>query len=83
MSAKKHKRKAVVRSHHLKNRRTSLSLLTRYPRLFLSIGLLFVLAAILLITLGYVSDARIGLSMIFLFIGVVITLFANAALPNK
>ena len=83
MSAKKHKRKAVIHNHHIKNNRASATWLSRYPRIFLSIGLLLVLVAILLLSIGYISDARVGLSMISLFIGVAITLFANAALPKS
>ncbi|MCP4326764.1 MAG: hypothetical protein GY951_06990 [Psychromonas sp.] len=82
MSAKKHKRKAVNHNHHSKNKHLSSTLLSRYPRLFLTIGLLLVLVAILLLSIGYVSDARVGLSMISLFTGVVMTIFANAALPK-
>jgi len=82
MSAKKHKRKATIHNHHSKNKRASSTLLSRYPRLFLSLGLLLVLVAILLLTIGYISDARVGLSMISLFSGVVMSIFANAALPK-
>lgn len=85
MSAKKHKRKTVKHSNHVKKESTvpsTPSLLSRYPRLFLAIGALLVIIAVLLLTVGYVSDARIGLSMMALFFGVVLAIFANSALPK-
>lgn len=82
MSAKKHKRK-IKHSDQIKKSNVSRSLLSRYPRLFLSLGVLLLLLGILLLTVGYVSDARVGLSMITLFFGVALVIFANAALPKK
>ncbi|GLS91190.1 hypothetical protein GCM10007916_22590 [Psychromonas marina] len=82
MSAKKHKRKTVKHSQHMKKERATPSLLSRYPRLFLGSGMLLVLIAVLLLTVGYVSDARVGLSMMALFFGVVLVIFANSALPK-
>ena len=83
MSAKKHKRKTVKHSSHVKKDSASVSLLSHYPRLFLLSGVLLVLLGILLLTVGYVSDARIGLSMMSLFFGVGLVIFANAALPKN
>ena len=83
MSAKKHKRKTGKHSRHAKKDAPSASVLSRYPRLFLATGILLVLVGILLLTVGYVSDARVGLSMISLFFGVGLVIFANAALPKK
>lgn len=84
MSAKKHKRKTAQRTHHHgKAHSATSSLLNRYPRLFLATGSLLVFIAILLLTIGYVSHARVGLSMIALFFGVALLIFANAAMPKK
>lgn len=83
MSAKKPKRKHVSHSTHTKKHAVTASWLSRYPRLFLGVGLLLVLVAILLLTIGYVSDARVGLSMIALFFGVGLVIFANSALPKN
>ena len=83
MSVKKskHKRKTAQQNRHVK--KTTASILSRYPRFFLVIGSLLVLIGGLLLTIGYVSDARIGLSMISLFFGVAIIIFASAAIPKK
>jgi hypothetical protein len=83
MSAKKHKRKHVKHITHARKDSVTASLISRYPRLFLGTGILLVLVAVLLITIGYVSDARIGLSMISLFFGVGLVIFANSALPKS
>ena len=83
MSAKKHKRKIVKHNSHAKKDCAFPSLLSRYPRLFLATGVLLVLVGVLLLTIGYVSDARVGLSMIALFFGVGLVIFANSALPKN
>lgn len=83
MSAKKHKRKIVKHSHHSKKGRTSPSLLSRHPRLFLAVGIVLVIISALLISIGYVSDARVGLSMIALFFGGGLVIVANSALPKN
>lgn len=83
MSAKKHKRKSGKPNNHIKKSNGAPSLLSRYPRLFLTTGGLFVIVAILLLSIGYISDARIGLSMIALFFGVALVIFSIAALPKK
>jgi len=83
MSVKKHKRKAVKHPHHIKKEGHPPSLLSRHPRLFLSVGLLLLVIGVLLLTIGYVSDARVGLSMLSLFFGASLVLFSNSALPKK
>lgn len=83
MSAKKHKRKVVKHNHHSKHKSSASSLLSRYPRLFLTLGVLLLLSGVLLLTIGYISDARIGLSMIAFFFGLGFVIFANAALPKN
>ena len=83
MSVKKskHKHKKAQQNRHVK--KITASILSRYPRLFLVIGSLLVFLGGGLLTIGYVSDARVGLSMISLFFGVAIIIFASAALPKK
>ncbi len=80
MSAKKNKRKVIKHGRHLKNKS---SLLRHHPRLFIGVGLLLVVVSFLLLTIGYVDDARVGLAMMSLFFGVALVIFANAALPKK
>jgi hypothetical protein len=82
MPAKKHKRKNVKHHSHSKKKHTSISLLNRYPRLLLTSGLIFLTLSVILLTVGYVSNARVGLSMISLFFGVGLIIFANSA-PKK
>jgi len=81
MSSKKHKRKTVKNNSHEKKK--TLSLLSRYPRLFIGVGVVLVLISILLLTVGYVSDAKIGVSMISFFFGGCFIIFANSTLPKK
>lgn len=80
MSAKKHKRK-IVKHHHDKKKTTSL--LSRYPRLFILLGMMLVTLSIVLLTIGYVSNARVGLAMLSLFFGVGTMIFANFSLPKN
>jgi len=82
MSAKKQKRKTAKHHHSIKKESTPPSLLSRYPRLFLTSGILLLLIGVLLLTIGYVSDARVGLSMMSLFFGTSLVIFANSALPK-
>jgi len=81
MSNKKHKRKSVTHNHQEKQQPRSL--LSRHPKVFIAIGTLLVCVSILLLTVGYMTDAKVGVSMISLFFGVGFILFANAALPKK
>lgn len=83
MSAKKQRRKVTKHNTPSKKGPISHSLLKRHPRLFLVLGLLLMLLGVLLLTVGYVSDARVGLSMMSLFFGATLVLFSNSALPKK
>jgi hypothetical protein len=85
MSAKKHKRKAGKHQQHFSSetKKHHTSLLSRYPRLFLSLGVGLVVIGVLLLTVGYISHARVGLSMLSLFFGVGLIIFANFSLPKK
>jgi len=66
MSMKKHKRKTGKHLHPKTNKTTWLS---RYPKVFFSIGLLLVIAGVLLLSVGYLSNEKIGLSMLSFFFG--------------
>lgn len=83
MSAKKHKRKAVKHNNHTKKVHAGPSLIRRHPRLFLGSGIVLMLLGVLLLTIGYISDARVGLSMISFFFGATLVLLANSALPKN
>jgi len=83
MSAKKNKRKAVRHNHQPQHKSAYPKWLKLHPRLSLGIGMLLILSSLLLLTIGYVSDARVGLSMMSLFFGVSLVIFAKAVLPKK
>ncbi|WP_022941246.1 hypothetical protein [Psychromonas hadalis] len=83
MSAKKHKRKAVKHVGQAYKKVSTPSLLHRYPRLGLVLSFVLLVVGILLLTIGYVSNARVGLAMISLFFGLVLGVFSNAALPQQ
>ena len=82
MSVKK-KRKVIKHQHQGKKRHTGSSLLSRHPHLFLATGAMLIIIAVMLLTIGYVSDARVGLSMIAMFFGVALLIFANSVLPKR
>ena len=81
MSAKKHKRKSSKHNTHHKNKTSPL--LSRYPRSFMLLGMILMSLSIVLLTVGYVSNARIGLAMILLFFGLGTMVFANFSLPKN
>lgn len=83
MSSKKHKRKAVKHNAHSQKNTHSVSLLSHYPRVFLAAGILLVLISVLLVTIGYVNNARVGLAMLSIFFGGGLIIFANGALPKN
>ena len=68
--------------HHTHHKNQSASLLGRYPHVFIVMGLLLVTVSILLLTIGYVSNAKVGLAMLSLFFGVGLVVFANFYLPK-
>ncbi|WP_354625211.1 hypothetical protein [Psychromonas sp. MME2] len=80
MSVTKHK--AVKHSGRTKKSPAYSSLLTRYPRLFLAIGLLLLLTGVLLLSVGYVGNAKIGLAMMAFFIGICLVLFSRSPSPK-
>jgi len=76
MSAKTKKQKMAKKKH------VSSSLLSRYPKYFLSLGLLLVTVSVCLLSVGYVSHAKIGLAMLSLFFGMSLVVFANFSLSK-
>jgi hypothetical protein len=83
MSVKKNKRKAIKHQNHSSKEITSRSILSRYPKIFLVLSILLISLGVGLLTMGHVSDAKVGLSMILLFFGLALAMFANASLPKK
>ncbi|HEY7865896.1 MAG TPA: hypothetical protein VIC51_07805 [Psychromonas sp.] len=86
MSAGKHKRKIGNNSNKntiLKNANKHPGLISRYPQLFLLIGVLLIITGICLITIGIPNNAKIGLAMLSIFFGITTVIFANSALPKK
>ena len=83
MSAKKNKRKAVRHNHQFNHKSAYPKWLRLHPRLSLGVGVLLIFSSFLLLTIGYVSDARVGLSMMSLFFGIGLVIFAKAVLPKK
>lgn len=59
------------------------NLLFKYPRSFFFIGALFILTGIYLFITGIHNHAKFGLAILAIFVGMVIAIFANSALPKK
>ncbi|ABM02680.1 conserved hypothetical protein [Psychromonas ingrahamii 37] len=86
MSTGKHKRKTVNHSNQnkiLKNANKHPGVISRYPQLFLFIGMLLIVTGICLITIGIPNNAKLGLAMLSIFFGITTAIFANSALPKK
>jgi hypothetical protein len=86
MSTKKHKCKAVKHSKKKiisKNPSKHPSLISKYPRFFFCLGSSFVLIGIYLLIIGIHNNAKFGLAMLSIFVGLVTAIFANSALPGK
>lgn len=84
MSVKYKKRKVHKHSQHsVQSKKGRSTLLMRHPRLFLSLGILLLIISGLVFSVGYLSDAKIGLSMLTFFFGMGFALLSNAALPKK
>lgn len=83
MSHNKHKRKAHKQRQRSTVKTHKISLLARYPRQFFALGVLMMMVAIALLTVGYVSHAKVGVAMLSLFFGIGLVIFANAAMPKQ
>ena len=82
MSSKINKRKKHKPSNIHKKGRSTSSLLSRHPKIFLSLGILLLITSGLILTVGYISNAKIGLSMLSLFFGVGLVILSNASLSK-
>jgi len=82
MSSKINKRKKHKPSNIHKKGRSTSSLLSRHPKIFLSLGALLVMCSGLIISLGYISNAKIGLAMLSLFFGIGLVIISNASLSK-
>jgi len=83
MSSKKHKRKTVKHNGHSQKNNHTISLLSHHPKVFLATGVLLLLISILLLTIGYVNNARVGLAMLSIFFGGGLIIFATGALAKN
>ena len=83
MSAKKRKRKLVKHSHRTKKSTASPSIFSRYPRLCSNSGMLLVAMGVLLLSIGHMSNAKIGISMLSLFFGIGLVIFSKSFLPKS
>lgn len=86
MSTKKHKRRTVKHSKKkiiLKNTSKHPSLISQYPRIFFFLGISFILTGIFLLIIGIHNNAKFGLAMLSIFVGIATVIFANSALPGK
>lgn len=83
--SKNHKpRKANIHTHHnehnLKGRST---LLTRHPKSFFALGIILLIISGCLLSIGYLSNAKSGLSMLSFFFGAGLVFFSNSAMPKN
>ncbi|MFT4836514.1 MAG: putative tellurium resistance membrane protein TerC [Psychromonas sp.] len=86
MSTGKHKRKKFNNSNKnksLKNTDKHPGVISKYPQLFLFVGVSLIVTGISLITIGIPNNAKIGLAMLSIFFGITTAIFANSALPKK
>ena len=83
MSVKKRKHKVVKHNSHTKKNSGSSAFLNRHPRLFLASGVLLLLLGVLLLSIGYVDTAKIGIAMIAFFFGISLVLFASSVSPKN
>ncbi len=84
MPTNKHKRKA---SAHAKSKAVkdfpSSGLITSHPKHFVLVGMLFVALGAYLLVFEAQNDAMFGFAMLSLIAGLVITIYANFAMPKK
>lgn len=86
MPTRKHKRKAVKHSKKMmtsKNSAKYSGLISQHPRVFLFLGISFILSGIYLLITGMQNNAKFGLAMLSIFAGIATAIFANSALPKK
>jgi uncharacterized membrane protein len=82
MPTNKHKRKAHARPKAVKTVQSA-GLITSHPKAFALVGLFFVALGLYLLAFESQNNAMFGLAMLSLIAGVVTTIYANFAVPNK
>lgn len=84
MPTKKHKRKASshAKSKVLKHTKST-GLIAAHPKIFLVVGLSFIILGLVLLMFKSYDNAVFGLAMLALIAGVVTTIYANFAVPRK
>tara|TARA_R110000737_G_scaffold213922_1_gene230919 strand:+ start:105 stop:368 length:264 start_codon:yes stop_codon:yes gene_type:complete len=84
MPANKHKRKASAHTQANTAKRTQSSgLVAAHPKIFVILGVVFIILGLLLMTFKSQDNAMFGLAMLALISGVVTTIYANFAVPKK
>lgn len=83
MPTNKHKRKASSHSKSKIAKSVQPGLVTSHPKLFVLVGLFFVVAGIYLLTFESQDDAMFGLAMLSLVVGVVIAIYAKITVAKK
>tara|TARA_R110001583_G_scaffold10698_8_gene49194 strand:+ start:24914 stop:25174 length:261 start_codon:yes stop_codon:yes gene_type:complete len=83
MSHKKRKHKAVHHIHQPTGKKKTASVINRHPKVFFTLSIFLALVAASLLSIGHISEAKVGSSMILLFFALVLGFLANSALPKK
>lgn len=85
MTVRKQKRKIIHKSKNksLKRSVNHSSLVSKHPRTYFYLGILLLAIGVYLLIIGAHNNAKIGLSMLAIFIGGAAVILANAALPKK
>jgi hypothetical protein len=83
MSNKKRKHKAVHHINHSSTKTKTTSVINRHPKVFFTLSIFLAVVAISLLSIGHISEAKVGSSMILLFFALVLGFLANSALPKK
>ncbi|MFT6985899.1 MAG: hypothetical protein ACJAT7_001719 [Psychromonas sp.] len=85
MATRKHKRKSVSHSKNriAKHSAKRSSVIRKYPRAFFYLGAALIAIGIVLLITGSHNNAKVGMSMLSIFIGGSMVILANLALPKK
>tara|TARA_R110000744_G_scaffold79260_10_gene155795 strand:+ start:13068 stop:13325 length:258 start_codon:yes stop_codon:yes gene_type:complete len=83
MPTNKHKRKASAHTtpRSAKNAKSP-GLITLHPKIFMSVGLLFVALGLYIMAFEAQSNAMFGIAMLSLVAGTATTIYANFTLPK-
>lgn len=84
MPKNKHKRKASAHAKPRKfNNGPASGLITRHPKIFISVGLFFVALGLYLLVFEAQKNAMFGLAMLSLVAGTATTIYMNFTLAKK